>query len=41
MEESRLLKMVVGETKRVYGGIGVWEEYDVLGRKFELNNEGG
>ena len=38
MEESRLVKMV--EKLREDGGIGWWEVYEVLRRKFELENEG-
>ena len=38
MEESQLVKMVV-EKLREDGGIGWWEEYEVLRRKFELDNE--
>ena len=37
MEESRLVKMVV-EKLRDDGGIVWWEEYEVLRRKFELDN---
>ena len=33
------MKMV--EKLRKDGGIGWWEEYEVLRRKFELDNEGG
>ena len=39
LEESRLVKMVV-EKLRGGGGIGWLEEYDVLRRRFELDNEG-
>ena len=34
------MKMVV-EKLREDGGIGWWEEYEVLRRKFELDNEVG
>ena len=34
------MKMVV-EKLREDRGIGLWEEYEVLRRKFELDNEGG
>ena len=40
MEESQPVKMVV-EKLREDGGIGWLEEYEVLGRKFELDNMGG
>ena len=40
MEESRLVKVVM-EKLREGGGIGWWEEYEFLRRKFELDNEGG
>ena len=40
MEGSRLVKMVV-EKLREDGGIGWWEVYEVLRRKFELYNEVG
>ena len=39
MEESQLVKMM--EKRRVNGGIRWWEEYEILQRKFELDNEGG
>ena len=38
MEKIRLVKVVV-EKLREGGGIGWWEEYEVLKRKFELDNE--
>ena len=40
MEEIRLVKMVV-EKLREDRVIGWWEEYVVLRRRFELDNEGG
>ena len=40
MEESRLVKMMV-EKLREDGGIGWWEEYEVLRRKLELDNGSG
>ena len=40
MDESQLLKAVV-EKLREDGEIGWREEYEVLRRKFELDNEGG
>ena len=40
MERELVVKMVV-EKLREDGGIGWWEEYVVLRRKFELDNEGG
>ena len=40
LEESQLVKMVV-EKQREDGGIDWWEEYEVLKRKFELDNKGG
>ena len=39
MKESRLMEIVV-EKLREDGGIGWWEEYEELRRKFELDNEG-
>ena len=39
MEESRLVKVEV-EKLIGHGGIEWWEEYEVLRRKFELDNEG-
>ena len=39
MDESQLLKAVVGKL-REDGGIGWREEYEVLRRNFELDNEG-
>ena len=38
MEKSRLVKMVV-EKLREDRRIKCWEEYEVLRRKFELDNE--
>ena len=40
MEESQLVKMVV-EKLREDGGIGWWEEYEGMRRKFELDNKVG
>ena len=40
MEESRLVKMVV-EKLREDGGIGWWEEYELLRRTIEPNNKAG
>ena len=40
MDDSQLLKAVV-EKLREDEGIGWREEYEVLRRKFELDNEGG
>ena len=40
MDDSQLLKAVV-EKLREDRGIEWWEEYEVLRRKFELDNEGG
>ena len=40
MEESRPVKMVVVKLSED-GGIGWLEKYEVLRRKFELDNEGG
>ena len=40
MEESQLVKIVI-EKLREDGGMGWWEEDEVLRRKFELDTKGG